>query len=486
MKTMKYGLILLISVMLWGCGKGNPAAPVTVENTKKHHPANWALGSNHGANVGLGAKASASTGGGMNNCRSCHGADFSGGISKVSCFNNAACHGTGVVAAHMVVNHRWSGPSGSVAGSHKSADPGNASACYICHAGGNNSALKPTAPPAAGEKPGCFNNTLCHKEGAHTIPFPGASHAPGGSFLAGAPPFDACRGCHNATITGSNVYGFRPDCAACHIDIAHLVSNPGCGDCHGVKVGTQDGRPTGAAFPDRQFSHGVHTFAGVGCSACHSGYGSGSQDHGLSQYNPAPKAAVVVISPAYQAETVSPGGSTAAYNPATGRCTNISCHGGAAPNSANLTPDWKGGAANLTADCFNCHDKATNAIPALPAAYAPTTITPQYNSFWSGDGRGRGHIFGNSYHTLHLGMGNGAELDFRAFGLITCVDCHDTALLAPIHFAGLNSSAMSGGAANTIKASFGYTAGNGWTCDTGGCHTTGERTDFSANPKPWK
>jgi len=411
MKIMKYGTILLFSVMLWGCGKGNPAAPVTVENTKKQHPADWANPLNHGANTGLGAKASAASGGGMDNCRSCHGSDFKGGISKVSCFNNAACHGATVAAAHA--KKPWSGPRGTVVGTHKSADPGNATACFICHAAGNNSTLKPTAVPAPGAKPGCFNNTLCHAEGAHAFPFPGAAHAPGGSFLAGAPPFNNCSGCHDTTVAGA-AYGFRPDCSACHKDVVHLNSNPGCGDCHGVKVGTQDGRPVGAVFPDRQFAHDVHTFAGVTCSACHNGYGSGSQTHGQSGFNLNPTAANVLINSSYQAET----GSPASYDVGTGRCTDVSCHGG------QQSPAWPStGNYNYsqTLTCIKCHkaryNDGTFGTPAI-----------QYNSY--------GALVNdpNSLHEFHMVNANPA---------IECIDCHDgNSLTSNLHFGGLTSTTM--------------------------------------------
>jgi hypothetical protein len=38
----------------------------------------------------------------------------------------------------------------------------NVATCYGCHAGGANSALKPSTAPAAGAQPGCLNNTMCH------------------------------------------------------------------------------------------------------------------------------------------------------------------------------------------------------------------------------------------------------------------------------------------------------------------------------------
>jgi predicted CxxxxCH...CXXCH cytochrome family protein len=299
-------------------------------------------------------------------------------------------------------------------------------------------------------------------------------------MVGGLATFPSCS-CHDATTPGGTfAVGVKPLCSACHkaLDATdptklHLNTNPGCGDCHGDKA-LNSARPVGAAFPDRKFAHDKHIFAGVGCSVCHNTYGTGSASHGYSTNNPNPVVANVAIAPEYKAETpaAAPVGVVNGYNPATRMCSNVSCHGGKAPqNINNQTPDWRAGAAGLLTDCFNCHDKATNPIPAIGTAYAPTTITPQYNSFWSGDGRVQGHTFGNSLHALHLGMGNGAELDFRNFGLISCTDCHDSTELAKVHFGGLNTTQMVG-AETTILPTMNYNAGNSWGCAAAaGCHT---------------
>ncbi|MBI5576724.1 MAG: hypothetical protein HY896_10240 [Deltaproteobacteria bacterium] len=77
-------------------------------------------------------------------CRICHGNDFTGGGSTVSCF---PCHG--VSAPHPAAP--WRGTSPAV--THTDTDPVNAVVCFDCHASGG-------AP--AGTPPGCFNGTLCH------------------------------------------------------------------------------------------------------------------------------------------------------------------------------------------------------------------------------------------------------------------------------------------------------------------------------------
>lgn len=415
MKLLKYSAVLLVAMALWGCGKGNPAAPVAVQpgaSAAPVHPAGWALAVNHGANRGLGAKAAAATGGGMRNCQSCHGLDFAGGISKVSCFNNANCHGANKFAAHPS-RVKWSQPSGVVAMSHKSADPGNAAACFVCHKDGNNSSLKPTAAPVAGSQPGCFNNTLCHKEGAHTLPFPGAGHIPGGSFLAGAAPYVNCTPCHDTTTIGGTypitTSPLNRPCSACHKvetgGVLHLTSNPGCGDCHGSnETGDGDGgRPNGAAFPNTDIAHASHRFPNVGtvnvpCSACHLGYGTGSPNHGFSKAKPTQKSAseFVVIDPVYKSKT----GGAATYNATTKTCANVSCHEGVNP----AKPDWANPPVFAFDDtnCDNCHTPGT-------ALY-----TPQYNSYYSGRSPGYSNL-----HDAHL-------VTFTTVARqITCASCHD-------------------------------------------------------------
>jgi len=98
----------------------------------------------------------------------------------------------------------------------------------------------------------------------------------------------------------------------------------------------------------------------------------------------------VIIDPTYNAKS-----GTAAYNPASVTCSNVSCHGGQA------TPNWLTGTINVNTQCASCHISGT----------------AQYNSYFSGR------------HSLHV-------------GLAACTECHDTTKLAGVHFSDLNTTAM--------------------------------------------
>lgn len=118
------------------------------------HPDGWSAGAQHGR---LGAQAAAGTWSGMASCGRCHGDDYKGGLSKVSCLS---CH---TKAPHP--DKPWLGPNASVS-THYLAHTTNATACAKCHTAGANSTRVPAASPAPGATPDCFNNTLCH---AHDV-----------------------------------------------------------------------------------------------------------------------------------------------------------------------------------------------------------------------------------------------------------------------------------------------------------------------------
>ncbi len=103
---------------------------------------NWAGGAVHGA-VAKNAPGNS----GFASCQICHGAAFSGGGSGVSCFT---CHG--VSAPHPA--KPWRSSSGGV--THTTTDPQNAVVCAQCHRAGsaNNPAGHPATPAPAGTLPG--------------------------------------------------------------------------------------------------------------------------------------------------------------------------------------------------------------------------------------------------------------------------------------------------------------------------------------------
>ena len=230
MKISYYSLVLIFSVMLWGCSNGNsssPAVSAALDTATGKHAAGWANSQNGGLHVA--AYFSNQAG-----CKECHGnpAELSGGIVKVSCSsvsrNGIACHagkwphgpgyeaytlhGNSAMAAasgtsgmascrqcHGVAYQGNVGPSciachktsdGSNAPhpsnwrtgannnslKHSSTDISNADACAQCHLGGTYSHPAPTPAPK-GTAPGCFNGTLCHNNAGHA-PYTAVTHQP--------------------------------------------------------------------------------------------------------------------------------------------------------------------------------------------------------------------------------------------------------------------------------------------------------------------
>ena len=120
------------------------------------HPANWADPLQHGRKgAQLAPSVDPKVMAGMAHCQRCHGADYAGGISGVSC---TSCH---TKAPHP--DKPWVSTT-LLKSTHVETDSANAAACAQCHTAGANSDMKPkiTATDPLGSAPGCFNNTLCH------------------------------------------------------------------------------------------------------------------------------------------------------------------------------------------------------------------------------------------------------------------------------------------------------------------------------------
>jgi len=92
---------------------------------------------------------------GFAHCTKCHGDDYNGGISGVSC---KKCHTN---APHP--DKPWLETT-AIDPNHDKTDIGNAPECAKCHTNGANSTRVPTSVPPAGTAPGCYNNTLCHDQ----------------------------------------------------------------------------------------------------------------------------------------------------------------------------------------------------------------------------------------------------------------------------------------------------------------------------------
>ncbi len=117
-------------------------------------------------------------------------------------------------------------------------------------------------------------------------------------------PATMCALCHGAALGG----GVGPACTSCHI--ADPVANPaGCVSCHNTPP--DGGAPAGNVRPNREGEHGRGDHLEP-CTACHNGAGFGTANH-FDQTAPA--------------DVSIQGGGT--YDPGTGDCSNVSCHGGA-------------------------------------------------------------------------------------------------------------------------------------------------------------
>ena len=213
-----------------------------------HNPVpGWAVPGSHG----LKAKAAQdASGGGLAACQMCHGADFNGGASAISC---ASCHG--VKAPHPV--KPWRAPGLS----HSNTDPSNAAVCIKCHYPGspNNPPGHPANPAPAGTAPGCFNNTGCHGEaGAPHILGPLWKEPTSSAFhgLEAKKDLANCQSCHGTPGTTRFDGGAAPTkCSTCHT-VAKAHSDP----WHSAPV---------SSFPGYVPSHRNAQKQTTTCTICH-------------------------------------------------------------------------------------------------------------------------------------------------------------------------------------------------------------------------
>ena len=149
-------------------------APDCFNNTLCHsglHPAGWIDPAQHGAT----AKSEPGSNKGFASCQLCHGADFTGGATKVSCFSasrtNGACHvrnGAAVKAPHAALPWRGTAPVPTHTSTVDDSQGLNARVCAQCHLRGAN-LRTPILTSYSNTAPSCFNSTLCHGTVGHPV-----------------------------------------------------------------------------------------------------------------------------------------------------------------------------------------------------------------------------------------------------------------------------------------------------------------------------
>lgn len=283
-----------------GCGKGNDAAPAVIDASGRHAVAkgysSWVQ--QHWVEYRQlnGGSAAFSS---QTSCSQCHGADLSGGNSRVSCFSAERRDGNGNTVS--------------------------------CHDNGDRTLGHPSSwsdPASAGfHAKGSFNGLAVR----------------GSATLA-----RECGPCH-ATGPGESSLGPAPSCLstdprfgiACHSSSPALASQ-GCVSCHGAPPAG----PEGNAPPNRLGAHPAHIVLGLMCGVCHDGAGSGTARHASGNGQ-----AFLNLSSGYQAQSGS-----FAYSG--GKCSAVSCHGGQQTpiwSGGSIDPDRECTSCHAAANQFNSY-----------------------------------------------------------------------------------------------------------------------------------
>ena len=248
MSQVKKGAILVLLLffcLLCTAGCSNPNTQSEFSANGQQHAADWLPDGHMTA-----AKADA------NSCAACHGADFSGGISKVSC---TGCHLGGVDSVHP---QAWSQMTGTAHAAYVGTNGNTACANASCHG--------TTLSGVAGSGPSCSS---CHLGG------PGSAHPPDWgaltyykhSLYVAASGTTSCSNvdCHGPTLAG--VTGSGPSCTACHLGGANSVHPVGWDadiTLHKNYVAALGSSSCATAVCHGTKLEGVF-LSGPGCSACH-------------------------------------------------------------------------------------------------------------------------------------------------------------------------------------------------------------------------
>ena len=240
---------LVMTLALVGCGDKNSKAVFSQESG---HPANWVRIHNAAAQAGI------------ESCSNCHGADYSGGISQVSCMSvtpvsGFTCHVTspaqnltGCVSCHGGAPN---GPFGNSAPNRKFAHTKHTSlvGCDTCHLNAGSG----TAGHAAASSTGGRNSATVALSPVFKA-FSTSTSAPsafGYNAAAGTCSSVSCHGGQVAPsfLTGSIVIsaGDNSSCLLCHVQ------------------GTSAGLPQYNSFFSGQHAFHLGTFVNASCTNCH-------------------------------------------------------------------------------------------------------------------------------------------------------------------------------------------------------------------------
>jgi hypothetical protein len=240
---MKKAVLFLIIVTFaaWWSGCSNEQTP----QPSKSHPESWVQAT---SKEGHGEKVLTS---GLESCASCHGSDFTGGTSKVSCFK---CH------TNYPHSAGWTAPMNSQShGSYLAKTSYATASCTPCHG--------EDLQNSTGKTP-C--NT-CHALYPHANGWMQTGNAQfHGAWAKGANwDLTACKTCHGAEFQGGEG---KQSCYACHASFPHKSGwlNPQNSQYHGAYLAERSFK-----MDECKACHGATLQGGDGkesCYTCHASY----------------------------------------------------------------------------------------------------------------------------------------------------------------------------------------------------------------------
>jgi predicted CxxxxCH...CXXCH cytochrome family protein len=310
----------------------------------------------------------------LSGCQSCHGAQFDGGTSGVSCYT---CHASYPHAS------AWSNPaSPNSHGNFLKANQWNASSCQSCHG---------TLYDGGASGVSCYT---CHASYPHSVKFGTAGHP--SYLMANGFPLTQCQTCHGSSYAGGTVVNVSCTTSGCHVDLNGAPKSPeACNTCHGVF--SAPASDFLSAAPPKSVAGGTATtVSGVGahqahlatgmvgrtvkCQECHQ---VPSQVFSQGHLGSGPPAEVVFTDTL--ARLITGDGTLVpnpSYDPVSLTCANSYCHGNwklrkvtsqwqfaygdSIMGGSNYSPVWTGGSSQ--AACGTCHG-----LP--PQGHQSTTIT---------------------------------------------------------------------------------------------------------------
>jgi predicted CxxxxCH...CXXCH cytochrome family protein len=279
----------------------------------------------------------------LGQCATCHGTDFAGGKSGVSC---KTCHQDGPTSCTTC--HGQPPATGAHVAHTAGTDLGRKLDCSECHV-----------------KPAVYTDAGHLHAGPGKVTF--------GALASAKAAFDATsQTCQNVYCHGGAQPKWAADpsqaaCGTCHglPPGGHAATSTRCGECHSVDA--------------QQHVNGVVDFAagGTGCASCHgqppatgAHLAHAQAQHDLASpvacaechavpstlASPGHADGTVQVFPAGLPGLATTGGARPAFDPSDATCSNVYCHGAARPK-------WSAGAD--AAGCGTCHG-----IPPADGAHA--------------------------------------------------------------------------------------------------------------------